>query len=56
MQDQRYVPSIDMNINKSTIMESSDIKFLNLEEIKLLTNKQLYQFVRKIFKKSKSYI
>lgn len=56
MLDHKYVPNIELDINKSTIMESSDIKFINMDEIKLLTNNNLAKFVSKIFNIAKNYI
>jgi len=56
MLDNKYVPNIELNLNRSSIMESIDIKFLNIVEISMLNkNKAFINFVKKIFKLTKSY-
>ena len=56
MLDNKYIPNIELNLNRSSIMESIDIKFLNIVEISMLNkNKAFINFVKKIFKLTKSY-
>jgi ADP-ribose pyrophosphatase YjhB (NUDIX family) len=56
MIDQRFNPLIDISITKSSLMESSDIKFLTPEEVFVLTeNKNLYNFLISVKKKIKKY-
>ena len=56
MLDNKYIPNIELNLNRPSIMESIDIKFLNIIEISMINkNKAFIKFVKKIFKLSKYY-
>ncbi len=56
MLDQRFQPGIDISITKSSLLESSEIKFLSPEEALILTeNKSLYKLLISIKKKIKTY-
>lgn len=56
MLDNKYVPNIELNLQRSSIMESIDIKFLNIIEISMINkNKAFLNFVKKIFKLTKKY-
>lgn len=56
MLDPRFQPGIDISITKSSLLESSEIKFLSPEEALVLTNnKSLYNLLISIKKKIKKY-
>lgn len=57
MLDPKFVPNIDISIHKSSLMESSDIRFLTSMEAYVLTNnKSLFTFLNLIKKKIKKHI
>ncbi len=57
MLDCRFQPLIDISITKSSLLESSEIKFLSAEEAMVLTNnKNLYNLLSSIKKKVKKYL
>jgi ADP-ribose pyrophosphatase YjhB (NUDIX family) len=59
MLDQKYQPSIDIHTTvKSNLMESSDIKFLSVEDICLIHSKShsLVSLLKRIKKKIRKYI
>lgn len=48
MLDNKYIPNIDIS-NESVVMEASDLKFLNTDEIKMVdSNKNFHDLVSKI--------
>lgn len=58
MIDQKYQPSIDINVaNRSNLMESSDIKFLSVEDIALIysNSHSIISLLKRIKKKIRSY-
>ena len=56
MLDNKYTPNIELNLNRSSIKESIDIKFLNIIEISIINNNKTFiNFVKKIFKLTKPY-
>ena len=53
--DKHYMPYVKLNL-KSVIAETTDIKFLSVEEIKILvSDKQLYNEIKKLIKNLKNY-
>ena len=57
MLDQKYVPNIELTINSNSLMESIDIKFLNIIEISIINkDPKFLKFIKKIFKYTKSYM
>lgn len=57
MLDNKYIPNIELCINSKSLMESIDIKFLNITEISII-NKDIkfIKFIKEIFKKTKPYM
>jgi 8-oxo-dGTP pyrophosphatase MutT (NUDIX family) len=57
MLDNKYVPNIELSINSNSLMESIDIKFLNILEISIINkDPKFLKFIKKIFKYTKSYM
>jgi 8-oxo-dGTP pyrophosphatase MutT (NUDIX family) len=57
MLDSKYIPNVELNVNSQSLMESIDIKFLNINEISLINKDKKYiDFVKKIFKLAKTYV
>lgn len=57
MLDHKYVPNIELSINSNSLMESIDIKFLNILEISIINkDPKFIKFIKKIFKLTKSFM
>lgn len=57
MLDNKYVPNIELSINSNSLMESIDIKFLNITEISMINKEPKFlKFIKEIFKKTKKYM
>ena len=57
MLDNKYVPNIELSINSNSLMESIDIKFLNVLEISIINkDPKFIKFIKKIFKYTKSFM
>lgn len=55
--DSKYTPNIELNLNSNSLMESIDIRFLNLTEISFINKDvKFLNFIKKIFRLSKQYI
>jgi len=55
--DNKYTPNVELKINSTSMMETIEIKFLNINQIMIINDNKIFvKFIKKIFKLVKPYI